>query len=661
MGMNPEAVLFDYDGVLANSDAFNLAGLSLAAKQLELNFSRQDFDAHFAGRRLRDGALSYLTRHDCVASLDQFLGVKYTLDDQYLDYCVPYPVACAMVKACAKRFKLCLVSGSRRVLLDRFLDRYELADCFHSIVSGDDVVEGKPSPAPYLAALRKIGVTHPENAVAIEDSPAGIAAARSAGLRCIAVCQTHTASLLRDAHAVVASVAELADYFSASDGKLPIGAVEPHSSDGSEEGASNANGTAHQVEVLQVSSLEDLKWPAADPHNVPQKMRAWCDRDVDLVRECAQAVSLDIREYMNNARKQGWGLPQQIMGILAHQKFQMNPAKSVREEPKWIESVERAVKAEKPIEIVYPQFCVIPNAPKRYTNTGPAAGEDCTIEFVKHINSIVKQIYPPGILMHALADASLYASAFQTHQTEVDAYFEMLGNRVKTLNASDCLQLHDYAALLRARCNPDYQILYYEIGRRVWSGDPKALLPHTDITTLRRSVRCSVNTRRFQLTHKDHMLLFGPPSAGAYSHSLFATLEQMTDIALREVITVRLACGEIDIATRLWPQALRATCHKGPKNGRWPIGLKTYPEYYGSCKLLPYHGMPLISRNSKGRPKLTIEPEVLLRSRLDLVRVMSSGDEVYAYIEQGLHDQHCAELSLQSMEGMRCKQREAKA
>ena len=131
-------------------------------------------------------------------------------------------------------------------------------------------------------------------------------------------------------------------------------------------------------------------------------------------------------------------------------------------------------------------------------------------------------------------------------------------------------------------------------------------------------------------------------------------IEAMTDIALKEVTTIRLTCGEIDIATRLWPNAIRASCHKGQKNGRWAMGLRTYPEYFGSCKILPYHGMPIISKTSKGEMKLEIEPEVMLRSREDLIRIMiEDTDEVYAYVTEEIDREMIGEYRYLKPMGMR--------
>ncbi len=408
------------------------------------------------------------------------------------------------------------------------------------------------------------------------------------------------------------------------------------------------------VEILQVSSLEDYTWPEKDPHSVHQRTRIASDSDLNLVKKCLQKANLNMDVFIKNARKDKLTISEQILKILSHQKFQMNPMSNVRNEIRWKDCIQHSINNNEPIDIVYPQFCVIPNAPKRYTNTGYTAGEDCTIEFFKQINEHVKKIYLPGIRFHTLADASLYASAFQTQQTEVNVYYESLKKRIKELNADDCIYIYDYADLLSSTCLQEYQNLYYKFSQKVWSSDIQTLIPNTDIDTLWRSVRCSVNTRRFQLKHIDHLKLFGPMRYRDTEHPFYNRLQNMTDIAFREVVSIRLACTEIDIAKRNWPNAIRATCHKGAKNHYWPIGLRVYPEYYGSCKLLPYHGMPIINRDSKGKPRLEIYPEVLLRGREELIRVtIDNTDEVYTYIVDDIEKEYNTGFTYSTPVGMR--------
>ena len=73
---------------------------------------------------------------------------------------------------------------------------------FQAIVSGREVAEGKPSPQVFLLAAQKLGI-EPENCIVIEDSVAGITAAKRAGMRCLAVTNTHPRVALTEADLIV--------------------------------------------------------------------------------------------------------------------------------------------------------------------------------------------------------------------------------------------------------------------------------------------------------------------------------------------------------------------------------------------------------------------------------------------------------------------------
>jgi len=77
-----------------------------------------------------------------------------------------------------------------------------------TLVTADDVTNGKPHPEGYLRAARKIGVD-PSECVVVEDAPPGIQAARAAGMRVIAVAATYPAARLADADVVVETLADL--------------------------------------------------------------------------------------------------------------------------------------------------------------------------------------------------------------------------------------------------------------------------------------------------------------------------------------------------------------------------------------------------------------------------------------------------------------------
>jgi HAD superfamily hydrolase (TIGR01509 family) len=102
-----------------------------------------------------------------------------------------------------------VASSSSRRWVEGHLTRLGLRDCFHAIRCADDVPRVKPDPALYLAAVEALG-GRPEDALALEDSPNGILAAKRAGLTCVAVPNPLTARLdLSLADLRLASLAEM--------------------------------------------------------------------------------------------------------------------------------------------------------------------------------------------------------------------------------------------------------------------------------------------------------------------------------------------------------------------------------------------------------------------------------------------------------------------
>lgn len=102
-------------------------------------------------------------------------------------------------------------------------DRHNIAFAFsnlamdpmpHAVVGGDEGLPGKPEPAIFLEAARRMGA-EPRACIVFEDAPFGIEAARRAGMRAVAVCTSHTAEQLAGAH-VIASIADYHDLISSN-------------------------------------------------------------------------------------------------------------------------------------------------------------------------------------------------------------------------------------------------------------------------------------------------------------------------------------------------------------------------------------------------------------------------------------------------------------
>jgi beta-phosphoglucomutase len=200
------AVVFDFDGVLANTERLHFRAIqeALAAHGRALD-ERTYFD-RYLGYGDRDVFVE-LARDVSwaldAATLDALMSLKA---DRYGEYMAGggalYPRASACVRGLCGRFSLAIASGSLRHEIRTILSGAGLLDAFPVIVGADDVTAGKPAPEPYLKAAALLGVD-PAAAVAIEDSRWGLESARAAGMRTIGITTTYPASALVPADLVV--------------------------------------------------------------------------------------------------------------------------------------------------------------------------------------------------------------------------------------------------------------------------------------------------------------------------------------------------------------------------------------------------------------------------------------------------------------------------
>jgi len=123
--------------------------------------------------------------------------------------------------------RLALASSSPMRLIQKVLSIGGLVDRFEVVLSAEDEERGKPDPAVYLSAARKLGV-QPERCLAVEDSINGVRSAKAAGMVCVAVPVSGVTDGFEGADLVLGSIAEFDDRIWASTGTVPAAA----SSDG---------------------------------------------------------------------------------------------------------------------------------------------------------------------------------------------------------------------------------------------------------------------------------------------------------------------------------------------------------------------------------------------------------------------------------------------
>jgi HAD superfamily hydrolase (TIGR01509 family) len=198
-GDGPGGVLWDLDGTLIDSAGHHWVAWhdTLAAEGRQV--TPADF-AHTFGKR-NDEILRELFGEGLAPEwMEHVADVKETsyrrlLREQGL---VLLPGARDwLARLHAAGWKQAIASSAPRPNIDAVLEVLALGDGLDAIVSADEVGRGKPDPAIFLESAQRIG-TAPERCVVVEDAPAGLEAARRAGMRSIGVVSKHHPQLVAD-------------------------------------------------------------------------------------------------------------------------------------------------------------------------------------------------------------------------------------------------------------------------------------------------------------------------------------------------------------------------------------------------------------------------------------------------------------------------------
>jgi 2-aminoethylphosphonate-pyruvate transaminase len=211
------AVLFDFNGVLVDDEDVHFEAFRRTLEVLGVTIG-QEIYRRYLGYDDRGTIVALLAHYDRGAAVDD-VGLARAVASKQIAYAQlagEHPRlgfgARALVHALrVAGARLAIVSGARRAEIDAVLEASSLRDCFDAVVAAEDVVRGKPDPEGYRLALARLEAAAGTRlaAVAIEDAPAGLRAARAAGIRSVGVATTCPAAELEGADDIVPSLAAL--------------------------------------------------------------------------------------------------------------------------------------------------------------------------------------------------------------------------------------------------------------------------------------------------------------------------------------------------------------------------------------------------------------------------------------------------------------------
>lgn len=201
-----KAVIWDMDGVMVDTAPYHLVAWQEVFRKKNIDFTEEDFRHTFGQRNDAiitsvlgaEVAWSELEAISCEKEIGFRRRIKHKVE--------PLPGVMELVASLREHgFRMALASSAPVANIRLIIQGLNLDDYFQAVISGEDVTEGKPSPQVFLLAASRLGV-EPGHCVVIEDAVAGVSAARRAGMRCLAVTNTHPRASLKEADLVVDSL-----------------------------------------------------------------------------------------------------------------------------------------------------------------------------------------------------------------------------------------------------------------------------------------------------------------------------------------------------------------------------------------------------------------------------------------------------------------------
>ena len=207
-----QAIIFDFDGVIADSEPLHLRAFqqTLAEEQIEL--TGRDYYSRYLGYD-DVGLFQALAADRRIAVSDREITALVArkgarLQEMLRGDHVLFPGAVDFIRTATAVVPIAIASGALRREIEEILEAAGIRRLFDVIVSSGDTPQSKPSPAPYLLAFERLRIASgreldPRRSVAIEDSKWGLESATVAGLRCVGVTNSYPTAELSGAELIV--------------------------------------------------------------------------------------------------------------------------------------------------------------------------------------------------------------------------------------------------------------------------------------------------------------------------------------------------------------------------------------------------------------------------------------------------------------------------
>jgi beta-phosphoglucomutase len=206
----PLAILFDFDGVIVNSEPLHLFAFQKVLEAEHISLSDEEYYRELIGFDDR-GAFRHLYEKRQINIEPKDLSRLMTRKSEMVMELIEdkkyhaLPGVEEFVRGLWRHYPLAICSGALREEIEAMLEGIALRDCFATIVAAEDVAVGKPDPRGYVMCMRQVsqitGVAlKPENCLVVEDAPSVIRTVKAAGFSTLGVATSHDIEKLAEAN-----------------------------------------------------------------------------------------------------------------------------------------------------------------------------------------------------------------------------------------------------------------------------------------------------------------------------------------------------------------------------------------------------------------------------------------------------------------------------
>ena len=204
-----QAVLWDLDGVIADTGIYHCRAWQEIFSRMGIDFTEEHFIKHFGQRNdtiIRDTVSQSISQEELDDIADR---KEKTYRRLISDNIRALPGAIELLEALEKqKIPSALASSAPPENVNIIVHGLGIESFFRAVACGREVTEGKPSPRIFLLAAEKLEAD-PANCLVIEDAIAGVAGAKRAGMKCVAVTNSHSGDSLKEADLVVTTLEDI--------------------------------------------------------------------------------------------------------------------------------------------------------------------------------------------------------------------------------------------------------------------------------------------------------------------------------------------------------------------------------------------------------------------------------------------------------------------